>query len=363
MDAYLASTELSKSNSLYLNLNFEILRGCQYSCKGCNVNKQSAEQIDDISYHNLYNLMESYDKELTYVPFIAFIGPTDFLTAENTIDVLSEPRMVNILSRFKRLSFQTTLLNLERAKEFSKVLDTYYPKHELEINVLVEPEKILNKHYLGFLQKQQKEFFDILNWSTPIRYFAIMNVYNYDEAKNTAIRQVLQNYEEVHDLVKDMFQTTIDFNFSLGRKDAALSSTDFIDAATRVKNLFNASITDNTKQFLRFSFGKLNDSLIERQYTWRNGVFYYSPLLYERYVSFIDALKVPLKEYTVAEIEACEDNIITEQYSKLENKKECSICQFQATCIDRGVLRLMDIYGVTDCLVAKDAMIKINTVS
>jgi hypothetical protein len=358
MDAYLASGNLRDSYNFYFNLNFEFLNGCQFKCKGCHVNKNGASAIDDESYHQLKSIMESFSEKNSYKPFIAFIAPTDFLSATNTYSVLSDPRVIEILNYFKRISLQTTYLDISKASLIADVLRDHYSNLELEINLIIEPDKIENEKYLSVLKQNQDEVIRLMNWPTPVRSFGIMNVFDYNTTK---IAELLADYDHLHKKVSHLFETTIDFNFSLGRKDEQLTKEEFEAAAIRIKDMFNDSVVSNEKgQYLRFSFGKLNDSLIERQYNWKNGEFYYSPLLYERYVSFVSGLKIPIKDYIAKEFEDYEEKIQLSQYTNVGDKTECGDCALLGSCVDRGILHLMDIHGIKDCLVAKDAMNVVN---
>lgn len=357
MDSYLASGNLKDSSHFFFNLSFELLNGCQFSCKGCHVNKEGAEPFSDDHHKQLVSIMESFSTSL-YKPFIAFIQPTDFLVASNTVQVLSDPRVVEVLRYFKRLSFQTTYLNIGNIEAVAKVLKEHYSDLELEINIIIEPDKITNDKYLSVLQENQDKVHEILNWDIPVRKFGIMNVYDYD---TTRVAELLRNYDILHRKVQHLFETTIDFNFSLGRKDGSLTHEEFEAAAMRIKNMFNESVVSEEKaQYLRFSFGRLSDSLIERQYNWKNGEFYYSPLLYERYVSFIPDLMIPIENFTAEEFEQYEEDILLNQYLNVADKTECGDCPILGSCVDRGILHLMDIHGIKDCLVAKNAMNVVN---
>jgi hypothetical protein len=358
MDAYLASGNLKDSNNFFFNLNFEFLNGCQFKCKGCHVNKEGSQTLTNDTYFQLKKIMESFSQSNYYKPFIAFIAPTDFLSATNTIEVLSDPKVIDILNYFKRISLQTTYLDIRKAKEISKILKKNYKNLELEINIIIEPQNIENEKYLSILKQNQDEVISLMKWPTKVRSFGIMNVFDYDTTK---ISELLKDYDYMHKRVKHLFETTIDFNFSLGRKDEKLDSQEFKKSAERIKKLFNDSIVSNEKaNYLRFSFGRLNDSLIERQYNWKNGEFYYSPLLYERYVSFVNGLKMPIKEYDVNEFEKFEEQVLMSQYKNVGNKTECGDCHLLGSCVDRGILHLMDIHGIKDCLVAKNAMNVVN---
>ena len=358
MDAYLASGNLNDSYTFYFNLNFELLNGCQWNCKGCHVNKEGVEPLTDAHYEDLKNVLDSFNTGNYYSPFIAFVGPTDFLSAKNAYALLTDKRIIEIFNKFKRLSFQTTYLDISKASLIADVLRDHYSDLELEINVIIEPEQIENDKYLETIKKNQEEVIRLMNWPTKLRSFGIMNVYDYD---NTKIADLLKNYDYLHKRVNHLFETTIDFNFSFGRKDEKLTTEEFFNSAERIKKMFNDSVVTNEKnKYLRFSFGRLSDSLVERQYNWKNGEFYYSPLLYERYASFIDDLKIPTPNHHATDFENFEQTVQLEQYSNVGDKTECGDCPFLGSCVDRGILHLMDVHNVKDCLVAKNALEVVN---
>ncbi|MFN3453363.1 MAG: hypothetical protein ACK41T_00285 [Pseudobdellovibrio sp.] len=356
MDAYLASRELKKADHFYLNINFELLNGCKFKCRGCHVETNAQTPISTDQAQKLNHLMSSFKNSL-YVPFIAFVGPTDFLVAENFSNIFTEESTIKIFHEFSRLSLQTTYLDIRNAEKVADILNTHYSDMEIEINIVVDPAKIMDNVYLKRIEDNKRYFFSLLK-RNDVRSFGIMNVYDYDKTK---IPDLLRDYDFMHKRVEHLFETTIDYNFSAGR-NIDLSDTEFFELSERIKKLFNDSlVSDNKAEYLRFSFGKLTDSLIERQYNYRGGKLYYSPLLYERFVSFKDQLEVPLKTYTAQEIESYEFQIQMDQYMSATANEECEECPFLASCVDRGILHLMKTYNTGKCLVAKNALFAVNT--
>lgn len=360
MDAYLASRELSAATHFYLNINFELLNGCKLNCPGCHVEKNGQLPMTDQDFENFDKLLTGLKSSL-YKPFIAFVGPTDFLSADNFVAVFSEPDVIELFHNFTRLSIQTTYLDMKKAEQVARVLREHYSEMEIEINIVVDPAKIMDDNYLAVLERNKSNFLALLG-RDDVRSFGIMNVYDYDQ---TRIPQLLKDYDFMHHRVAHLFETTIDYNFSFGRSPD-ISNDEFLNLSSRIKLLFDTSIAAQSisgekDEYLRFSFGKLTDSLIERQYNYRHGKLYYSPLLYERFVSFRDNFEVPLKDYSVAEIENFEMMMQMTQYSHATEKEECETCPFLASCVDRGILHLMDTFGTKKCLVAKNALFAVNS--
>ena len=191
----------------------------------------------------------------------------------------------------------------------------------------------------------------------PPTSHALFNVFDYSQ---TRISELLHDYVYLHNLIEQMYNTDIDFNFSIGRK-TNLSREEFERAAQQIKVLFNDNVDPETVQFVRFSVGRLTDSLVEKQYNFRNGELYYSPMFYERYVSFDPHYRIPLAQWSIEEIEKFEDNLLLNEYRK-SNEKECGTCQYLGSCADRGILHMMDRYQIKDCILAKRAMNVANNI-
>lgn len=360
-DNFLTSVERQDATQFHLSLNLELLRGCQFNCKGCFVDKYGAKPLEELTPHleNLQQWVSSMISEGNYLPTVIFISPTDFLSSKNTVDVLDDPYVVSVVSSFRRLSLQTTALDISRAAEIKEVLHRHYSHMELEINFLMEPEHVETDKYLRTIKENRDKLYEALDWPIPIKSFCIMNVYEYERVKKDNIQKLLNDYREMHVRIKEMFDTTIDFNFSMSR-NYNIEKKEVKEAIIRVTKMFDKSVNRDTSQFIRFSFGKLTDSLIEKHYNWLNGDFFVSPLLYDRYAAFVPELKIPFEQYTVKETESFEDSLLLDQYENAHKKTECETCRYLGSCVDRNILKVMDVYDVKDCIIARDALDSIN---
>lgn len=357
-----SSLTIHEATQFHLSINLEWLTGCQFSCKGCHVNKEAKNPYTHRSLRHLANWLFSMEAEGNYLPTIAFVGPTDFLTADNTVEVLTSPMTKGILKEFKRISLQTTFLNLANADAIIAALKTNYPDKELEINFIVEPEKIGNEKYMTTLKSARASFMEKLDWQKYVASFAILNVYEYDRIKKNNSRQLLADYKQLNDRIRDEFGTTIDFNFSMLRT-SWWSNKDVQEAIQSVSRIFDEGVTHEFSQSVRFSFGKLSDSKIEKHYNWSNGNYYISPMLYERIVSFHESLRIPLEYYTVEETEKFEAETLVKQYDSVQvNKPTCANCIYQPSCIERNIVSFMDMHDITDCIIARKALDVINVI-
>ena len=357
-----SSMTMGEATQYHLSLNLEWLSGCQFSCKGCHVNKATGVPYTMTEYVKLNTWLSSMTYEGNYLPTIVFLGPVDFLVADNTYRLLKNELTWGTFSQFKRLSLQTTFLNMDRAYEIAQVLKQHYRNLELELNFIVEPEQINNEKYLNRIKENRDRMLDYLQWDKHIASFAIMNVYEYDRVKKNDVKAILSDYQAMHAKIKEKFDSTIDFNFSMTR-NPWWDNEDIKEAVQSVSRIFDGGVDHEFNQTIRFSFGKLEDSAIEKHYNWHQGNLYVSPMIYERIASFNPKLRVPLGPLGgVRETEEFERRLLLDQYHNAETKTECNRCRYQASCIERNVLTFMDMHEIKDCIIARKALDAINVI-
>lgn len=356
MDSYLKEGGIKNASTFYLNINFEILNGCKLNCIGCHVDKNAQTPILNKEKEQLESLIGQMSNN-GYYPFIAFVGPTDFLSADNFADGLSDVNVRALLSKFKRISLQTSYLDMRFAKKAADVLKKYYENFDLEINIILDPSRANDKNYVETIEKN-KDYFKNLLARQDLKTFGVMNVFDFNRQKISGKKSL---YDHLHEKFSHLFETTIDYNFSFGR-NPEINPDQFLNLATSMKLFFEESnSSEKDSQFISPPRSRISDSFVERQYTYRNGKLYFSPLLYERYVSFDSIFEIPIEKFSSSGIESFERELQLIQYSKAHEKEECESCPYLSSCVDRGVLFLMDAYNVKKCVVAKKAVFAVGT--
>jgi hypothetical protein len=354
-----SAATIANATGYHLSLSLEWLSGCQFSCKGCHVNKENGVPYTPTQVNHLARWLEDMRFKGGYTPTIVFLAPTDFLVADNIVKILTNIHAYGILAQFKRLSLQTTFLNMDQAETIAKILKLRYSHMELELNFIIEPEQVENEKYLDRIKENRAKMLELLDWKKHVASFAIMNVYEYDRVKKNNVKKILADYQALHQRIKEKFDSTIDFNFSMTR-NSWWSGEDIKEAVQSVSRIFDAGVSHEINQTIRFSFGKLEDSAIEKHYNWHQGNLYVSPMIYERIASFDDRLKVPY-----GGVKATEDfelKLMIDQYHWSEKDVPCKGCNYQASCVDRNVLTFMKMNDIKECIIAKKALDAINVI-
>jgi hypothetical protein len=296
---------------------------------------QEAPGVAEKNFLNLNNLLHDLKKNQENL-FIAFVGPTDFLVSENTIDVLSEPKIIKLLHQFQRISLQTTFLDGKHISKITHVLKEHYQDIEIEINIIFDIKQFKNERYLEQVRSNKEAFIDALN-RKDVQHYGVINIYNYSE-----VNKSYTDYLAIQNKVEGLVQTGLDYVLSLGRLPN-LTKEQFTVYANAVKELHNKVNLEDFKPH----------RAIERQYSYHSGHLYFSPLFYERVALFDSKYRLNLKEFSAHELELYEYKINQEQLQSLDTKAECQSCELQGLCIQRGVLELMNHVNVNECYMPK----------
>lgn len=349
---------LSEAQTMFINLNLEILIGCKWKCKGCYVDLESLDNDRSLTkdLSNIDSLTDDIIKQ-SMTPATLFIGPTDLFVASNAVEILNNKYIQALAHKFLRISFLTTFLSKdeEHINKIINILNDKYEGVDLEINMVVDAGQIKNDQYLHLLKNNRDHIFNKLTSFNDIGTHVQFNVFDYSSGK---IKQTMSDYASVRNKIMDIFNTDIDFNFSVGRKDN-LSNDEFVESIRTVTDVFSGSLDNESIKYAEFSMGNPLDSNVERQYNFKNGQLYLSPYIYEQYVSFDDAFRIPMKNWKFEEIDSFMASVLSNSYIKAMNM-ECGTCPYLSMCAERNVIHSMIRYGEKSCILAKDSFDLIN---
>jgi hypothetical protein len=317
----------------YININFEVLEGCPFSCEGCFVNKQASRSVKAKSLENLESLILDI-KENGGIIHTAFIGPVDFLASSNITDILENKNYRRIFSYFKKLSFQSTFADFSRGKEVAEKLNLYKDL-DIEVNVVIRPENYSKPNYVKNLTERLFIFKTYVN-RFDIETYGIVNAFEFDDAEDNY-------FQKLHSEVGNVISTGIDFNFSVGRAPSP-NKEEFEKYALFIKKIHEEVEVSNPVNVEPSGMVEK-----ERQLNYIGENVFYSPLYYERVPVFSDYFKIDLKEFKYSEILLFEERLKEKQHHFLNKTKDCSGCNHLELCLSRGTIGLMEYLSMPDC--------------
>lgn len=302
------------------------------------MNKASYSVLSIDEYTNLDIILNQFKSD-AISPYIAFIGPTDFLSCDNGAEVLSDPNVIALLHHFTKISLQTTLLLFDKAEELANILKKHYSNLQIEINIVLEPTRIRQPSYRDKLKSRKKHFSKMLG-RHDIESYGIINITDFKEHEISN-----DHFKTLQDLSQFLITTGIDYNLSLARLPN-IPTHIFEDYGLAVKKLHdNISYNPNIQEkVIPFS---------ERQYAYASGKIYLAPLFYEYIPTFHSDLLIGSTQELIQNFTAREEILIQKQIDIVSKQDECENCTLLNHCINRSVIHFMHIAGSKKCFMPK----------
>jgi hypothetical protein len=345
---------------LLLDLNIELLKGCKFSCRGCAVEKESQEGWKSPEDARRIVEMVREFKSRGYKLNFLNITPTDYMSAENTLEVLADPSVIELAHLFKSWFLQTTLLEPlnDHQKEIAKVINSEYKGTRLSHYLIFNPNKIDDQQYMEGMVTRKNRLLSLYPEVDCHRQFALYNWFEF----SPKVEAAHQSYVERTEWFRKHFNANHDYNLSFARKpDLQSVRAEFAKGIGWLNELISKRVvldSDMDRDDINFFmpdrleqnsyFSTEAYDFLNRRYTYRNGEFYWVPFLIACLVNFDDGLRIPIQDWTVNEFERCEQDLITQQYAQLP--RQCEGCQHIGKCAERQILQTLNLLKHDGCI-------------
>jgi len=333
-------------------LNLEVLNYCAHHCDGCFVRRKN--DLLDIDLDVALEIARDMDKQgMRFREII--LSPTDIFSAKNSLEILEDPRLHQLLSIHPKTRITTTAmfenLDWQNWLDVWAVLDNpeYFRSDMImEFLVPINPEKILAHDEEYYAQFQRA--LNFMRFETPkeVDWSFVINVH-YDPL-------ITQNYDELTRIAREEFNTTIEFLPSFFRTGNDMFIRDHLE---QWRTFLREVITDDNMADTMLTIADKNhNGLNTVVINYRRGKMYLSPFIYEQILYEYPELEIKeLNADAVMEKVAAE---IIGQLAYSVETTECYGCDYMMSCTGRNVLSFMEIKGIKDCVFPKDVLDRYN---
>lgn len=322
------------------NLTLEVLRGCDYYCSDCTVDK-GAETLD-ISEEDTIDLLALIDDfdERFYKKLEFTVGPTDFISADNGLSSLEHPLIKGLNDRYISMVIPLVMLDDRGLDKLAVKLEETMPGKNVVINVPVTIKNMHNVKYRDMLDKRISYFNSMLK--TVKLHHVNLNV-------NVMVGNAERfNAEEDEFLQGIQFcvKTAVEYGFGHSRK--GLNNILTMEELKRDIAIYSTAVHDMVDS-------KLNRFLVPRSYdaielVFRNSKLYYLPIVFERFPLFIPEFEIP-KPWTADKVADFKERVITENLVYFSENKVCSDCCFLPNCARGDVQTMMRMLNIDNCVI------------
>lgn len=328
-------------------LNLEVLRDCVHSCPGCFVNRRN--DITDVNLDTALNLAkEMNDAGLRFREVI--ISPTDIFSATNAVEILDDPKFQELLRIHPKTRITTTAMfhnvDMNQWNAVFAILDDpekYRPDMIVELLVPLDVGLLLSgdeQYYRDFsraLHYLKTETPKIVDWSF------VVNVHHDEE--------MIINYDEITSIVRDKFDTVIEFLPSFFRTGNDNLITAHLDTW---KEFLQSTITpENYKEIMLTIADPYHNASNTIVVNYKKNKVYISPFIYEQILFEYSAMETGTTAKAIME---SVQELTKQQFAYVTKTTECGTCPYLTTCVGRNVLNFMEAKELKDCIYPKEIL-------
>ena len=132
---------MKKSDRITHLIQLDVLKSCKWNCAGCFIDRDGQNGWLNDDEQKFLTLCREWELRGDYLKDLV-VGPTDFMSAQNTEKILSTSAMQETMAMFTNIIFATTLLDNNRAEWGSKLAAL------LPSNVILRPNIVLDYQHI-----------------------------------------------------------------------------------------------------------------------------------------------------------------------------------------------------------------------
>jgi hypothetical protein len=333
-------------------LIFEATHGCQYSCTGCTVNKESASLPDKAGFEKLNAFLDDLVANQTELNEFE-LAPTDILTSLNRNEFFESEDAVALLHRFRIFTLNMSLVRprSDDYVELAKQINATGYKKAVQVVTPVEFLHVHKPKYMALLEKNLHALRDNLDGHLEEVNLTI----NFDKRFIGIMDLNAPPIEKLFDILHglDLGTTTkINFAFPHGRRPR---STEFLredmeESLHEVNKLYMRHLKKRGKDAHLFHIPyQLYDYACGGEGTWFKGELYIRPLINERYTMFSENIRLK-GEWTHDNFVMFNQELTNLYLERGSQMSDCKDCPHLMLCADRGVQEVMDWMGTEKCI-------------
>lgn len=329
-------------------LNLEVLNYCAHNCPGCFVRRKNS--MLDVSMPTAVRLAQDMaEKGLRFREIV--LSPTDIFSAKNSLEVLDDPYLHDLLRINPKTRITTTAMfqdmDWDNFLAVFGLLDDPKKFREnmiLEFLVPMDVEKVLARDSEYFAQFDRAIGF--LENETPkeVDWSFVVNVH-YDP-------ELFRHYDVLTEIAREEFNTVIEFLPSFFRT----GSDRFVTHHLQIwRDFLREVVNEGNYRDIMLTIADLNHNALNTVVVnYRRGELFISPFIYEQILFEYPELMVD--NFEADKVLEKVQELTLRQYQYAPKTTECSSCAYLQTCIGRNVLSFMEIKGLKDCIYPKEIL-------
>lgn len=348
----------SQAQKFDVLINFEGLTGCDHGCVGCFVNKNQDVSTMNSMLETAQTLADGVKRTgLNLREFV--IGPTDFFSAENTVKILENPIVQNIMREHTKARIATPSkideVSMEKLRDIFSILDDPSKYRDEMIIEFIMPigniDRILNdEDYFNDI-KAKLDFFDKetpknIDWSWTLQASNVMQKHLTKENYNNLLYKILNEYE-----------TILEMNPAFSRAPSVLHQRNNLVAWNNfLKEVVDQdNFKDVTMSMANLYCNSMNFIGLTVVPGYKEPRVFLNVMLHEQ-AFFTNHPELEVTGLSFEEILAKRDHLIAKGLAKSSKVKDCADCKYSVACANRLIFQAQDAMNMHECLMPLEVL-------
>ena len=342
---------IGETGSIKIRMNLELLKGCEFRCPGCYVNRNNSYTDKDLDI-----IFDAGKKFLNngYEFNEVILGPTDFFAAYNTIDLMKNSKFTNLFMDPNIFMTIITTLQTDDKEILHRIdlINKYLkPTTCVEVLVIFDLEKTL-KSDPDYIKMMKYKISLLNNIVSEVEYAFQINIQDTSKISKFGLAHLTKT-------VREEFGTIVEFNPSFLRSQNNEVSTNIINSWNEMLN--NNILNSEHNEDILLTMRNVNHGgFSEITYNFQHGNFYVCPFIYENVFDNGDGFKIspsgPSSFYELNDFLSHRNATDLKQFIYSESTEECASCSYLTSCVGKQILHYMENNDLKSCILAKEAM-------
>ncbi len=344
------------------DFTLEILRGCKNKCYGCHVAREEQDGFADGDVARLKRLFDdSVNKGFKLVNLA--IGPTDFMSATNTVEMLetSQP----LMDMFETIFLQSTFMYPdEELKKWGKILNKKLKGRSLKLGFPLDPRHWDKDKYLTTIISKIDVMLAEMPDVTYKKTYVLVNLKNYaniaDNPLSTMLLKAVDSRGVPMNLALLIGAGRLDLSDINNRLQLKAALTQLKDLHEIADSSVTAALNLSQCYTERSDISGVNDISPDQDHdvTYRGGELFSTCFMGENITVFEPEFKFPKinGEWTADSLlQGYNDHMV----AQLTNMPDgCSACEYVEGCIQKRILLMMSVLKTKNCIAPKSTFDK-----
>lgn len=324
-----------------LEITLDIFRGCGHSCSGCMIDKQLGGDVGDIP--ELAAMIE----EMIGAGYVAFdmgIGPTDYMSSNNVMDVMGNETFQNMAQWFHQVTFNAAFLekDMDKYKAMCEEIDEACPGKAIRFLMPAAPHFFKSEKFGNMIV-------DKLEFVKEHLKSAYLNEAGF--VVNCTHETVGEDFDE---MMKNGF--AVDFpvdkddilNIPYGRlKVKDLMAGQNIKRMSHRITQFYSGLAGEDERRRNPDLCYHTGTMVNLLYT--GGKLYWVPFLKDDCPFLEEEFVIP-KPWNMSNLLMTRQAAMDRAVAYLSDTP-CMSCAYMSSCSEKGIINIMERMQIKDCLV------------